>query len=219
VEYVILDDGSTDGTLELIREWYQDNGLERNVYIIRNPIGALLDEVRDKNKLYEAILVLEPTWVLAMDGDEEISSSGQREIIRLINKPLPVGINGYAFYFLFMWKMEHGKEYFSKGKKFWPNQHPRMYHFKSVPNWENYKFRSKHPGGFHCGSVPHTVKYQHAPVIIKHYGYVDKELRERKYNWYKDIDGTMSYEHLIEKNPQLIEWQDNMTAKGIGLVK
>lgn len=209
---IILDDGSIDNTGNIIHEKISSDKLLYKYQLLP------LDEVRDKNWLYSQAIEFNSDWILSLDGDEEISLSSGEEIEKIIfsnNYNCPA----FGFFFLFIWKIEKDREWFRVDKKFFPNYHPRLYKLKSVPNYKNYSFSSSLSGGFHCGSIPNTIKYSPANILIKHYGYSSKELRRKKYNWYKTIDNKTNYEHLIDEKVTLLEFNNNMNAKNLGLLQ
>lgn len=196
-EYVVvcLDDGSTDQTAEIVKHMIPNLIYQRQ--------NLPLDEVRDKNWLHQQICQLEPDWVISIDGDEQISDSSIPELRSLFERSLINGLSGYGWYFAFIWKCSGDQEWFRTGKRFWPNYHPRMWNTHALPGYKEYRYSSTHRGGFHCGSIPSTVKYGAANILIKHYGYATKELRDRKYRWYSKQDPTMNYQHLAEESPPL----------------
>ena len=66
------------------------------------------------------------------------------------------------------------------------------------------RFRATgHGGNFHCGNVPDGLVGEHRdlPVRLKHYGYLTKQQRIAKYNFYTQTDpGNQledNYRHLL----------------------
>jgi hypothetical protein len=56
-----------------------------------------------------------------------------------------------------------------------------------------FKSNGGHGGGFHCSNVPADIGFSGGthnpePVRLKHYGYMHREDRERKYKWYVEHD-------------------------------
>jgi len=72
-----------------------------------------------------------------------------------------------------------------------------------------------HGGNFHCDSVPSNVqgRSMEIDVKIKHLGYMHREDRMRKYEWYKNNDPQHAvqgyYEHLLDQPGMVIvEWHE-----------
>ena len=60
-------------------------------------------------------------------------------------------------------------------------------------------------GKLHFAPVPFRGRALHVPILIKHYGNITKEMRQKKYDFYKIEDtqkSQSSYEHLLKKDPE-----------------
>lgn len=58
-------------------------------------------------------------------------------------------------------------------------------------------------GKLHCDHTSYASNVYHAPLLIKHYGHLDKEKRKRKHDYYVKIDTEQcqkDYSHLIDNN-------------------
>ena len=59
-------------------------------------------------------------------------------------------------------------------------------------------------GNFHCGNIPQGLvgRIQEIDVRLKHYGYLTREQRRAKYEWYNQNDphniSEDEYRHLVE---------------------
>ena len=204
--FVILDDGSTDRTPELCRSHpkvlryeYQDE--------------AATDEARDKDRLLMLTLDLDPDWVLALDGDELLEDAAP-DIIRREIAACPPEVTALGFNFLYMW--ESHDRYRVDGK--YANlRHPRLFKVKNIGTDQRaLRFHTTgHGSNFHCGSVPANLSGQvrYIDLNVKHYGYFEKQQRERKKAFYLEKDPENAargyYDHLTnEKGMDLFPWSE-----------
>lgn len=174
----VLDDHSTDGTQDIIR------GIE-GCRLILSPFDTL-DESRDKTWLLREItrrmLSDETDWVVCIDGDEEICLAGSNCIPPSIDP-----VVSYSFQILQLWdsptQMRADPPY---------NNLLRPSMFRLIKPGMVFKSSAVHGGGFHCGNVPADIGFGvtvHDPVVrVKHYGYIERADRERKYKWYVEHD-------------------------------
>ena len=208
---VILDDGSTDRTPQIVRTFPK---VLRYEYVT-NPT---VDEVRDKNLLLSWTLKFNPDWILALDGDEELGPLSRdvirKEIFRVTrHNPEFVAL---SFRFIYFWNDTETYRIDGEYADVW---HPRLF-----TTWNqdisSLRFNSAgHGAGFHCGSIPGGLigRVKKAGVVVKHYGYVDPEVRAKKYEYYRRNDPEASargyYEHLIHGCTKLDRWRGEADAE------
>lgn len=202
---VILDDGSTDRTPEIARTFPK---VLRYEYV-RNPN---VDEVRDKNLLLSWTLKYNPDWILALDGDEELGRRSRdviRQEISQLNRHNPEFVT-LSFRFIYFWNDTDTYRIDGKYADVW---HPRLF---TTWNQDLSALRFNHAGhgaGFHCGSVPVGLigRAKKAAVVVKHYGYIDPQVRAQKHEFYRRHDPEAFargyYEHLIQGCTKLPRWQ------------
>lgn len=213
-QIVILDDGSTDRTPEICRSFAK---VARYEYLK----NAKVDEVRDKNLLLAWTLELKPDWILALDGDEELGSRTRWVIPREISHMTPHNpeFAALSFRFVYFWNDTDTYRIDGKYAEVW---HPRLFttwnqDFSSLC-FENH---TDHCSGFHCGSVPKGIigRTKKIGVTVKHYGYLDPELRVKKYYLYKANDPEAYargyYEHLIAENARLEKWRGQVDEENL----
>lgn len=211
-EIVLFDDHSTDRTLRCAVATlgggrgvaHRTEGAEhvyetatRRLTVIPSPFVGL-NEVRDKNRLWDVTGRRQPVYVIALDGDEALSSVAQRDWALALDC-LDRGEPGIQLPFLYLWDDEATYRVDGIYRALW---HGRVFCTKNLPNIFVQGFASHHPGGFHCGSIPGgVVARQRLPLPVLHYGYLDAELRQRKYAFYNAIDpnndGEGRYLHVI----------------------
>ena len=66
-------------------------------------------------------------------------------------------------------------------------------------------------GKLHFNPVPYTGNIYHAPILINHYGHLNKETRKQKYDFYMKEDTEhcqKDYKHLINDNIEKGKVQD-----------
>lgn len=206
----VLDDHSTDGTVEICED------LAPAVVVFRSEFEGV-DEARDKNWLLARVMEAQPDWVLAIDGDEVLERGGQDALaVEMVKRP---DASALTMRVMYLWNSAdqvrvdglYGR--FTRGSAF------RL----AGQDLARVRFRSTGFGGnFHCGNVPIGLRGPEVKtdIRLKHYGYIDLDMRQRKYDWYNLIDpGNKSedcYRHMIEipgarhaPGPtQLIPWVD-----------
>jgi len=196
----VMDDGSTDKTKQIA----QSHGAW--VYTSEF-IGQPLDEARDKNWLLAVVKeACAPDWVLCIDGDEELEPSGVDKIRRACESGKA---DVYGLRVLYLWDK--------------PNQArfdgiyaglSRFSLFRCLPNL---KFESMYEGkdggqgkpphtGLHTGNAPFSadkdIVGSALNVWLLHYGYMLKEDRLKKFEWYSQVDPGNEledcYRHIVQ---------------------
>jgi O-antigen biosynthesis protein len=168
----IFDDHSTDNTAEICKSFDR-------VELISSPFEGL-GEARDKNYLLEQIekTAKAGDWIIAIDGDEELVQGSCEEIKKIVSS----GGTGIAYQFnvLYLWDSPDQVRIdgvFGRGKR------PSL--FALVPGR---RFSSSNGGGLHCGNTPQADSIKCAKVNLLHYGWMEREDRIRKYEWYNAPD-------------------------------
>jgi len=181
---VIMDDHSTDGTAEICR-------MVPGVSVFGSPFTGL-DEARDKNWLLDKVLAHQPEWIVAIDGDEMLAESG----IEPLRAAMASTATCLSFRVLYLWDRENQVRVdgvygdFHRESAFRPNGAP----FVATSNG----------GNFHCGNVPWSARRKRTvlhTIPLLHFGYLHKEDRVRKYEWYNAKDpgnvGEDCYRHMV----------------------
>lgn len=184
----ILDDHSTDRTREII----EDAGV--CVVIQSSFLETSLDESRDKTFLLRyvedytgvALDPLSPHWVICVDGDEEIVAQDLKKFTQ--EPPQGMGTVSYSFQILTLYNSPNQIRVDGPYKEM---LRPSM--FRLIKPGMKFLSNGGHGGGFHCSNVPADIGYgvmTHSPepVRVKHYGYMEKETRERKLKFYMEHD-------------------------------
>ena len=182
----ILDDHSRDNTVDIIRS------TERCISI-GSPFTGL-NEARDKTFLLDFIVRSQlekkdltpdsPHWVICVDGDEEICWS---DIGKLVLTDPRHNIS-YSFQILTLYDAPDQIRVDGPYAKL---LRPSM--FRLIKPGMVFKSTAQHGGGLHCSNVPADIGFavrthEPEPVRVKHYGYMKKEAREKKYKFYVEND-------------------------------
>jgi len=178
-EIIVLDNGSTDGTLEVY------NDFPKLIQLLQT---EGFDEGRDKIMLLEAAKERQPDWILWLDGDEVFEKSLTRDDL---NKYMNSSANKISFRLINFWMNEQDVRY--GGSYFLYSIYPRPRMWR---NTEGSFFLDKK---IHNGEIQGISGKEYlSPFRILHYGYVNKEKVERKYDLYKQVDksGFRTYEHI-----------------------
>ena len=169
----VMDDNSTDETPDICRSIPQ-------VTYLRSPfIDSDKREDRDKNWLLEHVekAAAPDTWILSCDGDEEIAAGGCDEIRKLA---VPGPVDAYRFQVLYLWNSPQTVRMDGIYGRF---KRSSLFRLR-----RGHRFKSACAGGFHCGNVPIPTYLKDSTVKLLHYGYMHKEDRIRKWDWYNAID-------------------------------
>jgi glycosyltransferase involved in cell wall biosynthesis len=170
----ILDDNSTDDTRQICRQFPK-------VTLFESPFaGQSTQEVRDKNYLIGQVEAEIPagSWIVAIDGDEQIADGGCDVIRNLTENPSRA--DSFRFHVKYLWDSESQWRVDGIYAEFY---RPSM--FRLQPGQ---RFESSAGGGFHCGNVPVHGASQRVPVHLLHYGYLHRADRLRKFDWYNAPD-------------------------------
>jgi glycosyltransferase involved in cell wall biosynthesis len=178
----IMDDNSTDNTIAICSEF-------PNVIVKPSPFTTL-DESRDKNWIYDQALCYPeyanrqwPHWLLCIDGDEVLDARDSHLLYELMTSPREIPAMKFKIIYLWNETMQRVDGVY--------NDFCRPSAFRIIN--PGFRFQSTPFGNganFHCSSIPQELLYQavKTDVRLTHLGYMDKENRIRKWNWYNQID-------------------------------
>jgi glycosyltransferase involved in cell wall biosynthesis len=174
----VFDDHSSDDTVSICRSFGE------SVTVFPSPFEGL-DEARDKNFLLERITQENPEWVLWIDGDEVLESTGPAQIQAAVAQSATAA----AWYMRIAYLWDDPSQVRVDGL-FGGFRRLSLFRMRDQP-LSRLTFRSTgHGGNFHCGNVPHGLVGEHRdlPVRLKHYGYLTKQQRMNKYAFYTSAD-------------------------------
>ena len=191
----ILDDHSTDNTIQICQEF-------SNVVLIQSPFDTL-DESRDKNWLYDQVLSSPlyagfqwPEWLICIDGDEVLDERDRDLLVSDFKNPDAVA---YKLQILYMWsdktiRIDGVYRHFCRPSAF------RIIN----PDFRFLTTPFGNGANFHCSSIPQELLYQAAESKARliHLGYIDREIRLRKWKWYNSIDPRNVGEGYDSRHPE-----------------
>lgn len=190
-EVFILDDHSTDRTRNII-------DAIGGCTVITSPFNTL-DESRDKTYLLRQVEEYVPRqgfsdgfgplsyhWVICIDGDEEIVGQDLHKFTQ--EPPQGIGTVSYSFQILTLYD---SPDTIRVDPPYNEMFRPSM--FRLIKPGMIFRSNANHGGGFHCSNVPADIGFgitthNPEPVRLRHYGYMEKADRERKYKWYVEKD-------------------------------
>jgi glycosyltransferase involved in cell wall biosynthesis len=196
-EIIILDDGSTDDTVKICERFPQ-------VVYIHSQKNLPFDETRDKNTLLKIALQRNPDFILTLDGDEILMLNSKQHLFHELNVLYP-NITTFEFKGFYIW--DKPNQYRCDGifNNTWPK---KLFRLNGQP--KNLRFaETNFPGNAHCAAVPDNLIETESSIrskscVILHYGYYDKKLRLKKFNFLNkldphnvDFDG---YKHIFSGN-------------------
>lgn len=198
---VIIDDGSTDKTVELCKECLKDIPCK----IIQNSKSQFANEVNLRKQQWEETTATDPTWILNLDADELFEDS----IVHQIDDILQQTDHDAIYFRLYdMWSDTHYREdqYWSAHQRYRPfliRYNPQLpYIWHETPQ--------------HCGRFPINISlfsYLCHPAKLKHFGWAKPEDRKMKYERYMKLDPDArygwkeQYESILDEDPALIPWE------------
>jgi glycosyltransferase involved in cell wall biosynthesis len=172
---LILDDGSTDNSFSICKT-YPKVEIEH--------ISHTAHEGLMSNYLYNWAGKYNPNWIICLDVDEVFVEKYEEDVKKLCEG----FIEGYSFPLLYLWDKEN--EYRVDGV------------YGNIKAIRLYRYQvGKTPFVRRCHSlpVPESVNVIESSIPILHYGYLDKEERWRKYNYYLKLDDG-NYNHIVSEN-------------------
>jgi hypothetical protein len=191
----VMDDESTDDTWGL--------AAAAGACVYGDPFaGEPLDEARDKNWLTQRVIqVCAPEWIFCIDGDEELEPLGAEKIFSVLRS---AQCDMYAVRFLYLWD---SPDQFRCDR--WYSTFSRQSLFRADLDL---KFSSLYAAagvdvhsGLHVGNAPGGARGLESALIhvfLLHYGYMDREDRLRKYEYYNRIDPRNDledrYRHIVQ---------------------
>ena len=192
-EIIVMDNNSTDDTVEIC------SGIDKVTEIIKRK-DLPLDEVRDKNILYEHARKGDPDCILAVDGDEIFMPNASEILFEELSTIHP-NSNVFEFQFLTLWDDVNTIRTDGIFGYYWQKRLLRM---KNQP-YSLLFVENDNPGNIHCGSIPpSSVGFDNqakSSVKIFHLASLDDEVRQRKYGFYTKTDPdnvlTGAYKHMI----------------------
>ena len=182
-EIIMLDNGSTDGTLEAFKNYPK---------ITKVLHSQGYDEGRDKVMLLEEAKKVKADWILWIDGDEVLEKHFTREVA---HKYMCSGYNRVMFRMSNFWLSRERCIY--DGQYYLYNLHPQRSMWRNV---EGAYFRNRK---LHNGDIMGIIgKTLLSPYRIKHFGYVDKQKMQEKFDRYlaEDKTGERNYGIFNDSN-------------------
>lgn len=188
----LLDDHSEDETAALAAS------ADPRVTVLHSPFEGI-DEARDKNWLLSEAAREDPDWALVIDGDEVLQNGEQlgAQMAQTSAAYLVIPI-------LYLWNDEQTVRTDGIYGRF---RRASAFRVSSDPvcrTWRNWRSSAK----LHCAGVPDAILSRRGELAhsrLLHYGYIDAELRRKKFEFYNQVDPANDeedgYRHVIQGDP------------------
>lgn len=201
-EAVIIDDGSTDGTLDVVRECLADvpHHIHRS-----GDVSFQRDESAIRRLQWDLTLRHEPDWILNLDADEIFEDRAVRDFRALL---LRRDVHVYGFPLFDMWSATHYRD-----DAQW-TAHTR--HFPMLTRYTPDFQYSWSASRLHCGRFPSNLAELSgagSDLRIRHYGWARPEDRIAKHKRYTDIDPDCTFgdraqmDSILDPAPILVPWR------------
>jgi hypothetical protein len=199
-EAVIIDDASTDGTVDLIRDV-----LANTPHVIYRLDRSLFShEINLRRLQWERTLETNPDWILNLDADEILEDRAAAQLPRLLNHP---GGRVAHFQLFDFWNETQYRDDASwvAHQRAWPLM------IRYTPDF-NYVWRET---ALHCGRFPVNINelpHLHTGLRVKHMGWARPQCRRQKYERYLAIDPEMKLcdaaqmQSILDESPRLVDW-------------
>lgn len=196
---VILDDGSTDGTIDICKKFTKE------VYQNKESLWGK-NELLARQKLWNLTTAKAEygDWIICLDADE-LLVEGHLDYLKYIMNINTSGIDSIGFKLHDMWNR---KQY--RHDRYW-TAHLRYWAMAVKYTAKNYTWHDK---SLHCGRFPNnaSTKTLATQIPIKHMGWSREEDRQKKYKRYIEVDpqgknGILAqYESILDKDPILVNF-------------
>lgn len=179
----------------------------RHLHWITSPFQDTVDEVRDKNHLWQYVCDLKFRHVLCLDGDEMLSQAAIRHFASATDRLEHGGADVIVMPFIYLWDAEDKRRV---DGVYADIRHARMFTVDRAPYFRECQFAARGRAGFHCGSIPDRLSINHfdmREMEIIHFGYIDNAIRRAKLLFYNDLDpnneGEGYYRHIVGESNHL----------------
>ncbi|WP_282935951.1 glycosyltransferase [Paenibacillus sp. RC67] len=201
-EAVIIDDGSTDNTVNMVRDTLSGLPLR----LVENQQSTFSNEVILRRQQWEETIQTNPSWILNLDADEMFEDNFHEQLDDILKQQ-----EHDAIYFR-LYDMWNEKQY--RSDSYWyAHQNYRPFLIRYREDMET-KWRDTPQ---HCGRFPESINqlsYTCHSARIKHYGWARAEDRLAKYKRYMELDPDArygwkeQYDSILDPSPTLVSWED-----------
>jgi glycosyltransferase involved in cell wall biosynthesis len=198
-EIVVLDDGSTDRTVELCRQF------PRVAHLLSWP-KSFFHEGLDRNVVLAMAKDTRPDWILILDIDEVFEERAREVFPQLVADP-EVAIWGFSM--CHFWR---GRTHYRVDGK-WGEDTFQRAHLRLFRNQPGIYF----PVQQAHGTVSMGVEGRAAPsgLRIRHHGYSDPAEARFKYDRYLTLQDGHDYSHLVDETGLVLEEWAEQRADGV----
>lgn len=200
---VIIDDGSTDNTVEIIKEVLKDIPFT----LIQNDYSKFGNEINLRKQQWFETIATNPDWIIFLDADEIFEDKFKDQVRDMMKN---ITVDGYIFRLYDFWDENN-----YRNDKLWCAHY--TYRLFMIRYQKNFRYQFTETAQ-HCGRMPANcmeLPYALSQLKLKHYGWARVEDRMAKYNRYMQLDpegkfGSLDqYKSILDPNPILARWDEN----------
>lgn len=189
---ILLDDDSTDGSFDAAMS-------EKLLLKVQKGTDSIFDDLLLRNLLLKLAAFFRSDWLFFFDADERFDP----RYADLYSIAGQTDADTISFHFVHLWD---GEDHYRKdfpGNASGVFIYPRMFrHYGFMQIHSNQKI--------HFPATPFQRKTTAAPVLVRHFGNIDPQIRKLKYKRYmgqdKDCQSLFhDYEYLLSENVKLVD--------------
>jgi glycosyltransferase involved in cell wall biosynthesis len=187
---ILLDDESADTT-------YEDAIHDKLILKVKKKRREFHD-LENRNILLDLVSFFKCEWICFIDADELIDER-YSDLDGLSKLPF---IDTMLFNYVHLWDSE--EEYNIDYPYTNQGVGPKLKMFKNIGRSQIISKEAK----LHFEHVPYIGRLYYVPILVKHYGHLNVEAREKKHTFYakEDSQGIQAdYKHLLNRDPQKLK--------------
>lgn len=195
---ILLDDGSSDGTYELA---------EHNKLLLKvKKSRTVFNDLENRNMLLDLVSLFNYDWAFFIDADERFDNRFG-DIYELANNRI---IDVVAFNLINLWDSDLAyRTDIADSNQF--SRNGILVRWRMFRNIGRCQIISS--SSLHFPTVPYFKNVARSPLLLRHYGMLEKEQRTKKYNFYLSQDG--EFENHSNRNYAMLDEEQRFETEPV----